>query len=76
MILAADGLMPPMIKEADVPPFATLERLEDDPGGCGGEPPLRSHVPELRRLLRSGATLVTIDASTGSGKTRVIPIEA
>jgi hypothetical protein len=54
-----------MNQECDLPSFATLERLEDVPGGGGGEPALRSHVPKLKRLLRSGTTLLTIDASTG-----------
>ena len=65
-----------MIKDSDVPSFASLERLDDVPGDSGGEPALRSHVPELRNLLQSGTTMLTIDALTGSGKTRVIPLAA
>ena len=65
-----------MIKESDVPSFASLEGLEDVPGDSGGEPALRSRVPELRKLLQSGTTLLTIDALTGSGQTRVIPLAA
>ena len=33
-------------------------------------------MPTFRRLLRDGTTLLTVDAATGSGKTRVCPQEA
>ena len=66
----------PMIRETDVPSFAALERREDIPGGNGGEPALRSHVPAMRSLLWNRVSLIAVDAVTGSGKTRVLPPEA
>jgi hypothetical protein len=61
------------INENDVPSSATLQRLQVIPGGNGGEPALSKHMPELRGRRLNGATLITIDAATGSGKTRKCP---
>ena len=65
----------PDILPDDVPPHAIRQRLQDLPGGNGGKPALTKHMHTLRSHLKHGETLIIIDSATGSGKTRICPLE-
>ena len=64
-----------MLTSADVPSYVVFERLDTVPGTTDDELPLRKHLPEVREILASPGTMMMVNASAGSGKSRLLPVE-